>query len=634
MVVRTVGARIARNSAQAWRDIDLFATGGIRLDESGADGKPRSWIMIAPTGTFEHDRYGTLDFTRAKLAEMKANFDQRVRHIDIALDVDHDQGAATGWLERLEFRSAHNDQPAGMWGLVRWTPYGAKLLQEEQYRYFSPEFGDWKDPESGTVYHNVLMGGALTNRPFLKTMGDVHLSEAQRVARDVRLLHDAVAEAVSRIALMEISNRSWASVNKSKLPRSCFLVPGDPDDKESWKLPVYEGAGPLDASGHYTRRGPLNINAVRAALAALGGAHTGTPMAGVPAGVKARLERWIQRYGSGGSGGSASKAASERAGAPERMARTSGKDGWEQVATRKLKDQRNAELANQDELDELDLEEEGEENAYQFGDGTDSGNMDADNGSYDEDGGGDSEDEADGGADDGEEEDGGFDAKADRHGPMTTKGHMHGKYAEHSHSGDGDHSDAPMKMGRKMSERGGDGREQKMTLAERRMFAELKALREEHARTAYQLYETKVGTQLDEWARGKSFTYKAGMRDGKPVMRTARIGFSKLFADRYKAFMLSEGFKLSERQRSAFDAVIEAALAASVDLTARGNSFDQESRRTVRAGEKPGGPTDSDKLQAMAERIALAEEGKALDGLDYAKQMALYERAAREIGYR
>ena len=628
----------------AWRDLDLFAAGGIQLDESGADGKPRSWIMIAPVGTFEHEKYGELRFTRAKLAEMKGNFDERVRHIDIALDVDHDQGAATGWLERLELRDARGEMPAGLWGLVRWTPYGAKLLAEEQYRYFSPEFGDWKDPESGHEYHNVLMGGALTNRPFLKTMGDVHLSVADRESvRRLRRLYEATAEAVR---LMEISRRPWSSVNKRMLPRSCFLIPGDPDHKDTWKLPVYEGTGPKDADGCYTRRGALNINGVRAALAAIGGARQkgGTPMRGVPAGLTARLERWIQQYGAGaksrdgsdGSDGSGSgdsgrsAAASERAATGKERSQVRGTSKKSGSAAR-LKDQR-LELERDEDLGDPEDEEREDEESYQLAD-----DMGGDDGAYDE-ADGDGSDGADDG--DGDEGDDGFNPKADRHGPMTTDGHLHGKYAEHSHDGDADHSDAELKESKKASTKA-SGRERgsRHGRDERVAGGEVAQLREEVARMRYQLYEKEVGETLSGW-KNQTFQFREGTRkdkDGKavPVMKSGRIALSKAFSDKYKAFMLTEAIRLSERQRTLLNDLVETALStAIVDLSSRGSSFDQESRRTVRGGEKPGGADDSDRLQDAAERMALAEEGKPLTGLAYATQMALYERAAREIGYR
>ena len=92
-----------------------------------------------------------------------------------------------------------------------------------------------------------------------------------------------------RLRKAEISTKPWSGVDKSKLPKECFLWVEDPEKKETWHLPVYEGAGPME-DGMYTKRGLLNANAVRAARAAVGGARTGTPMAGMPASVKSRLE--------------------------------------------------------------------------------------------------------------------------------------------------------------------------------------------------------------------------------------------------------------------------------------------------------------------------------------------------------
>jgi len=87
---------------------------------------------------------------------------------------------------------------------------------------------------------------------------------------------------------LAISNKSWASINKSKLPASCFLWVEDPDRKDTWHLPVYERS----AGGG---RGPLNLGALRAAAAAVAGARTGSRMA-IPASVRAKLEGLLRRY--------------------------------------------------------------------------------------------------------------------------------------------------------------------------------------------------------------------------------------------------------------------------------------------------------------------------------------------------
>jgi hypothetical protein len=498
-----------------WRDVDLSA---VKLEES-ADGKPRSWIMLMPVGNYEHPQYGKLDFTRSLLSEFKQHFDSRVRHIDIAFDRDHDAGEATGWLEQVQLRDD------GLWGLVRWTTLGVQLLKDEIYRYFSPEFGPWEDPRTKKHYENVLIGGALTNRPFLKEMPAVKLTE--------------------------VSHKSWASVNKSELPRSCFLVQGDPDDKSTWKLPVYEGAGEKDADGHYTQRGPLNINAVRAALAAIGGARQGKPMSGVPGSVKSKLERWLKQYGAD------SKAANE-----------AGRWNVEDVKGRRL----------------ADGGDDGEDYAEDDGDGDD-----------------------------------GFDKKSDTHGAMKCGPHSHGKYGPHSHDGDADHSDAPLKGEKSMSERRmvGEGEE-------------VRQLREEVASLRYKLYETEVGKQLGEWST-KSFRFRDGTDSAGNVLEaTGQVAISKRFRDQYRDFMLSDGVTMRDATRRKLNELIDTALShAVVDLSRRGSSFDQEDRARFRATreERP-----SDALDAHARRLAEAA-GKRVEHMSPAEKLDLYSRASKELSY-
>lgn len=146
----------------------------------GADGMKRSWIMLFPQGRFTHPQYGKLDFTASTLSEIKRHFDTGVRGIEIALDGNHDQDKATGWVEQLEQRPAATGQPAGLWARVRWTKLGEGYIKDQIYRYFSPEFGPHRDERTGKVTQNVLLGGGLTNRPFLKDMPAVALRELVR----------------------------------------------------------------------------------------------------------------------------------------------------------------------------------------------------------------------------------------------------------------------------------------------------------------------------------------------------------------------------------------------------------------------------------------------------------------------
>ena len=562
-VDQAVVVMVAAGTATRWQD-DLQRV--MRFDEIGSDGFHRSWIMLFPEGKYEHPEYGDLSFTHQSLAEIKRHFDQRTRHIDIALDANHDQNQATGWLEQLELRPAlASGAPAGLWGLVRWTPYGMQLLKDQLYRYFSPEFGPWKDPASGRVYQNVLMGGGLTNRPFLKDMGPVQLSE--------------------------ISTKPWGSVNKSMLPRSAFLDQGEPDKKSTWRLPVYEGTGPKDADGCYTKRGALNINGVRAALAALGGAHTGTPMSGVPAGVKAKLEGWLKRYG-GSSSRQASEAAGEGSGVEDRDMRF--------------------------DEDTQSFVEDDEDNET-FADG--------DNDADDEEGQTYADGENADGGDDGDENPA-VDRSSDTHGAFDGR-HAHGKFAMHSHDGDGDHSDAKLKApkgGAKMSESPRTARALREAYSAQQL--QLAEMRE-------QLYRRDVADTLAAWDKGKfqfseAPTASASAKSGGKAL--PMVALSKRFRERYAAFMLSEGAHLSTAARKSLNALVETALSAAVvDLSQRGASFDQERRRTIAGGVRgeqartlEGGATLD-----LAEKRAAAG-GKRLSEMSYDELLSALVEAEQQ----
>ena len=103
-------------------------------------------------------------------------------------------------------------------------------------------------------------------------------------------------EKVVKIVEQSASNKSWATINKTKLPSSCFLWVEDPKKRSTWHLPYKEGTGGIDSkTGMYRKAGVVNLGAVRAILAALAGARTGKPMR-VPTSVRKRVEALAKRF--------------------------------------------------------------------------------------------------------------------------------------------------------------------------------------------------------------------------------------------------------------------------------------------------------------------------------------------------
>ena len=139
---------------------------GVEMGEGSA-------IQIARTGKFKHPEYGEFDITKADLQEMARNFKANVRGQDIPIDIDHDhKGGAVGWIRSVQVKDGD-----ALWATPEWTEDGERLVADGRFKYFSPHFGPWEDPESGAKHRLVLMSGAITNFPFLKNMQPIALSE-------------------------------------------------------------------------------------------------------------------------------------------------------------------------------------------------------------------------------------------------------------------------------------------------------------------------------------------------------------------------------------------------------------------------------------------------------------------------
>jgi phage I-like protein len=149
----------------------VFDLGELQFEEE----KP-TWVHLLPYGQFEHPVFGPIDITAEKVTDMVTNFQQRVRGQMLDIDYAHKTdpakgGKAAGWIIGLESRDD------GLWGLVSWTGEAQKEVKDGAWKYMSAEYQDkWCNPQ-GSCWDNVLFGGALTNRPFMKDLAPINLME-------------------------------------------------------------------------------------------------------------------------------------------------------------------------------------------------------------------------------------------------------------------------------------------------------------------------------------------------------------------------------------------------------------------------------------------------------------------------
>lgn len=139
-----------------------------------SEGKSTQWVHAMPLGKFKHPLHGMIEFTAERVQRFASNVLNRVRGIDLAIDYGHNSGGeAAGWIQAAEARDN------GLWLLVEWTKEAAERIRNREFRYFSPEFADeWADAK-GNKFKDVLFGGGLTNRPFLKDLVPVVMSELE-----------------------------------------------------------------------------------------------------------------------------------------------------------------------------------------------------------------------------------------------------------------------------------------------------------------------------------------------------------------------------------------------------------------------------------------------------------------------
>lgn len=219
----------------------FFKSPPIKLsDVAGPTGVNPS-VQVLRVGKFTHPQYGNFEITRATLAEMKSNFDNKIRGVDVAFDYFHDsEKEASGWPTEL-YLSEDGDS---LWAKVDWTPTAQKKLAEREIRYFSPDFAfQWQDPETGKIFKNVLFGGGLTNRPFVKDMAAIVAHEKQggfkMDEKEFKKLQETVLKLSDDSAALKADNEAMKkklAEYEEKTPPAAAPVVDNPEESDDPKV--------------------------------------------------------------------------------------------------------------------------------------------------------------------------------------------------------------------------------------------------------------------------------------------------------------------------------------------------------------------------------------------------------------
>ena len=178
------------------------------------DGK--SEIQLLKLGEWNHPMYGPVKVTAEVFDEFVKNFkkDLRAHSSSVGLPIDEEHRSTTGavgWIKKLINRGNE-----GLFAIVEWNAKGQELIKDAIYRFFSPEFYfQYEDPESRKVYNNVLIGGALTNRPYFKGLNPVVLSENNIINNDKNMI---LSELIAKnLADLSDAEKSFVASHFSEL---------------------------------------------------------------------------------------------------------------------------------------------------------------------------------------------------------------------------------------------------------------------------------------------------------------------------------------------------------------------------------------------------------------------------------
>lgn len=144
-----------------------------------------SEVEILKSGQFYHPDYGNVIVTELTLNQMRDNFNNRVRGIDISFDYTHDNESgeqpAAFWVKALDVRT--KGERKVLVAQAEFTPRGRSAIQSKEYKYASADFCIDYVNETGKHFPYVLRGGTLTNRPFIKEMNPIKLSEYKLLSK-------------------------------------------------------------------------------------------------------------------------------------------------------------------------------------------------------------------------------------------------------------------------------------------------------------------------------------------------------------------------------------------------------------------------------------------------------------------
>ena len=216
-------------------------------------------IRIMPAGTFYRGER-KLNITEERLKAIAANFKAGLPRFRVPINENHAGVGKVGQVNGLEYMPAGQDGPGLYATKYELTDDGRKLVESKRFDATSPEIiwtllggAKYQDPQTGEYHDNVMVGLALTDKPYfghdnvalfsaegsaMDGEGDMPMmKKIKQMLTDMMALFKNVPDADKAIDAQDFA--VWTVAFMNDLPDSAFLhiEPGGEKDEDGRTVP-------------------------------------------------------------------------------------------------------------------------------------------------------------------------------------------------------------------------------------------------------------------------------------------------------------------------------------------------------------------------------------------------------------
>lgn len=134
------------------------------------------WVRAWRYSTWDHPKYGKVEITPSTGLQFKTYFDEGTLGREHLVNYDHGGDPAKGGKAAGKILAV-DPREDGIYYQVKFTDTAKKEIDAGEWRYLSPEYDDWINPETGDVYEEMMFDLAVTNTPFFKGQPPLNFSE-------------------------------------------------------------------------------------------------------------------------------------------------------------------------------------------------------------------------------------------------------------------------------------------------------------------------------------------------------------------------------------------------------------------------------------------------------------------------